>query len=494
MSGFGWESSGGGGGSLPSGFLQVAGGVPLDGTLRTITDGVGNASPLQLSTTEVAIPTGIFTVDAQMRFNGTIYNTIDDIVKFGGAIRTATFASIGGTFTTSARLHVRGDGTNPIARFEDTGGTNGWTVNSTGLSLLPIVNEANSIGGASNRIADIYVNRMLGGASNNWSVNLQSGGFSGAFTVAQNYDYNGQKGTWMFNQTTYGTQVNSATSGTGAHIYGCFTFKPSATSTANPRGFWLEYDLNRNAQTVSGTATGIMVNATETDITGMTHNLLDLQVGGVSQFRVSRTGVTTANGFQSIAYNESFQRVGFNNGANYNSLSYIVSSAAGVIVLLDNTEVTFNRLNFGGTTNAFPAIKRNGAAIDFRLADDSGLCNINVGDLGYGANSESIAGSNNSGFTDFRSNQGWQFTNSSGGTVYNRITSSGISFGNNTLVATAQVAINSTTKGFLPPRMTTTEVNAITTPAEGLVVFNTTISHLCVYQSGGWVRMSHSPM
>ena len=61
-------------------------------------------------------------------------------------------------------------------------------------------------------------------------------------------------------------------------------------------------------------------------------------------------------------------------------------------------------------------------------------------------------------------------------------------------VASAALEVISTTKGFLPPRMTTTQVNAIATPAEGLVVFNTTISHLCVYQSGAWVRMSHSPM
>jgi hypothetical protein len=42
---------------------------------------------------------------------------------------------------------------------------------------------------------------------------------------------------------------------------------------------------------------------------------------------------------------------------------------------------TFNLLQLGGTTSSFPAIKRNGAAIDFRLADDSGYCAINVGIL-----------------------------------------------------------------------------------------------------------------
>lgn len=63
-----------------------------------------------------------------------------------------------------------------------------------------------------------------------------------------------------------------------------------------------------------------------------------------------------------------------------------------------------------------------------------------------------------------------------------------------TIVASAILQADSTTKGFLPPRMTTAEINAIATPAEGLVAFNTTISHLCCYQSGAWVKFNHSPM
>jgi hypothetical protein len=60
--------------------------------------------------------------------------------------------------------------------------------------------------------------------------------------------------------------------------------------------------------------------------------------------------------------------------------------------------------------------------------------------------------------------------------------------------ASAQVQIDSTTKGFLPPRMTTAQINAIVTPAEGLQIYNTTISHMCVYQAGAWAKLSHSPM
>ena len=51
--------------------------------------------------------------------------------------------------------------------------------------------------------------------------------------------------------------------------------------------------------------------------------------------------------------------------------------------------------------------------------------------------------------------------------------------------ASAILDVSSTTKGFLPPRMTTTEKNAIANTA-GLVVFDTTLAKLCVNSGAGW--------
>jgi hypothetical protein len=52
--------------------------------------------------------------------------------------------------------------------------------------------------------------------------------------------------------------------------------------------------------------------------------------------------------------------------------------------------------------------------------------------------------------------------------------------------ASAKLDISSTTKGFLPPRMTTTQKNAISSPAEGLIVYDTTLHKLCVYTGSAW--------
>ena len=53
-------------------------------------------------------------------------------------------------------------------------------------------------------------------------------------------------------------------------------------------------------------------------------------------------------------------------------------------------------------------------------------------------------------------------------------------------VASAALDVVSTTKGFLPPRMTTTQKNAISSPASGLMVYDSTTNKLCCYNGSTW--------
>jgi len=65
-------------------------------------------------------------------------------------------------------------------------------------------------------------------------------------------------------------------------------------------------------------------------------------------------------------------------------------------------------------------------------------------------------------------------------------TSTGVGVGTETPAATALFEILSTTQGFLPPRMTTTQRNAITSPAAGLMIYNTTTLSLEMYDGTSW--------
>ena len=87
-------------------------------------------------------------------------------------------------------------------------------------------------------------------------------------------------------------------------------------------------------------------------------------------------------------------------------------------------------------------------------------------------------------YTDFTT-QVWR--NTGGATEYMRINSSGnVGIGTSSPSASAILDAQSTTKGVRMPNMTTTQKNAISTPAAGLMVFDTTLSKLCVYTGSAW--------
>lgn len=64
---------------------------------------------------------------------------------------------------------------------------------------------------------------------------------------------------------------------------------------------------------------------------------------------------------------------------------------------------------------------------------------------------------------------------------------------NTSIAASAILDVTSTTKGFLQPRMTTVERDAIVSPATGLQVYNTTTNTNDFYNGGGWVSIAPLP-
>ena len=59
--------------------------------------------------------------------------------------------------------------------------------------------------------------------------------------------------------------------------------------------------------------------------------------------------------------------------------------------------------------------------------------------------------------------------------------------------ASAALEVNSTTGGFLPPRMSVGARDGIASPADGLVVYNTDAHSLDFYRNGAWVSLGAGP-
>lgn len=72
-----------------------------------------------------------------------------------------------------------------------------------------------------------------------------------------------------------------------------------------------------------------------------------------------------------------------------------------------------------------------------------------------------------------------------------RLPGGNVGIGTSTPAASAVLDVTSTTGGALMPRMTTTERNAISSPATGLEIFNTTVGEKQFYDGTRWVYTAH---
>ena len=78
--------------------------------------------------------------------------------------------------------------------------------------------------------------------------------------------------------------------------------------------------------------------------------------------------------------------------------------------------------------------------------------------------------------------------------LYANGSSESVNIGSTSAVSSARFQIDSTTKGFLPPRMTDAQVRAIASPAVGLMAYNTDLDCPVFYSAAGWRKVSHSAM
>ena len=170
-----------------------------------------------------------------------------------------------------------------------------------------------------------------------------------------------------------------------------------------------------------------------------------------------------------------------------NSSDFTVYSGAGVVARF--------AMNIGSTSlpTAQLQVKGSGstsATTSLLVQNSSGLTSINATDDGtvtVGTNSYIALRRTDSIL--IRSTSGYEVHIGSGATNYLSVTTTGthIATGSGAAVASAQLQVDSTVRGFLPPRQLESQRTAIASPAVGLMVYQTDGTEgLYVYKSTGW--------
>jgi hypothetical protein len=194
---------------------------------------------------------------------------------------------------------------------------------------------------------------------------------------------------------------------------------------------------------------------------------------------------------------------------NDNLISIAIPATTGNVLINTTTDAGF-RLDVNGTARVSSTTTIGTSAHPFSsnlltLISDQGSASFRIGGGSAVVCSSSISAVNlsandfvqcvrvlvggaariNATTTDWLSITNWAQSSLGSGNVSANLATFGTTYA--TINASAQVEIASTTKGFLPPRMTNAQRTAIVSPAVGLIVYCTDVTEgLWVYKSTGW--------
>jgi hypothetical protein len=189
-------------------------------------------------------------------------------------------------------------------------------------------------------------------------------------------------------------------------------------------------------------------------------SLVDFFAGKVT---ISKDGVI---GGSSYSFSENLNLSKNHNSSTKLIITNTTSGTNSVPVLQFTSDTSSGNFSFGKnstTTTSYKIISsKNGYLFNDSTGGDIAILNdVTSGKIKFAAGGSSTS----------------QVEISSGGTL---------SIGTSSPNASAITQIDSTSKGFLPPRMTTTQKNAIGTPAAGLIVYDTDTNKLCCYNGTTW--------
>jgi hypothetical protein len=307
--------------------------------------------------------------------------------------------------------------------------------------------------------------------------------FSNGTTIAQD------NANLFFDDTNNRLGVGTASPSAIIHAVGSVT-----AATAIARGNYLQPTLIASANNDVLVGLDIQPTFTTGAFTGVQSIALRLPNGGriTNASTISGYNVYVANGETTLNSPSSTGTVGFQ--LSYGFVGRFMGTTGNFIL---QNGGTFTDAGFkldvngtarvSGTTTITPAALTGTAATSaldiaqtWNTTGTPIALKVNITDTASATQSDLI-NLQVGGVARFRVLKSGYFVHSAGGEMNGTLI-----VGGNTIDASAQLTVNSTIRGFLPPRMTTTQKNAIASPAAGLVVYDTTLGKLCVRGASAW--------
>ena len=433
-------------------------------TLQGATLGT-SASNFNLSGAGVITFTGGSGTDGMIRTGGTItFNTFSggyrDVGKF---FQSGNFLiQTGGTFTDAGfRLDVNG-----TARVSSLTMPNFSTITS-GNNYFSFETFRTIFGTTFNTVANQYAfNFDDGGGSN-----TITSGTTGRFQLSSRFAPT--SGTAVYNSFLLNATINQ-TGGANGITRGLY-INPTLTASTDFRAiettagnvlfgsnfFWDNTNGRLGIGTSSPSTTlHVVGQATISTALSISGGFVMTEAGNVHTFTAPATNRT----IRFITNSQSFSL--FSTG----NFAINTTTDAGFKLDVNGTA----RVRGTGTTSATTAFTvQNSAGTNLFFIQDNGAVTsgyIRLDNNGSGRGRmtgvEQINGISGAGGTRFCANPDGALVNNS-----------------------AQLQVDSTDKGFLPPRMTTTQKNAIASPAAGLQIFDTTLNRPCFYDGTTWITL-----
>lgn len=238
-------------------------------------------------------------------------------------------------------------------------------------------------------------------------------------------------------------------------------------------------------------------------VAGAKYNLTFSDMGVLTVSQTAQAAVSGANGTANVS---PLTVTGGNGGATSYSTGTVSAGNAGNINLT------------GGNGGAITGTPTTG------IGGSGGTINITAGDGGLGTTFGGAGGAveiqggaggggtsgGSAGYASIKGGNAGSTGNADGGHVYivpgikngsgrdgqiflglspsNTVRGS-VTIGSSTVEPSAKLDVVSTTQGFLPPRMSASQMNAISAPVAGLMIYNTDSATYCVYTGSAWRKL-----